>query len=204
VPCVWEPLGPLPAPVYWRRRVLAVAVAGGAIALAGSVVSAAGPEQPAALASGPPTPSGPSAQPAPVAPPPGPPTCADSMIGVTAGLDADQHRVGDKPVLRLIVVNTSAQPCVRDVDPARQEITIWSDDLRDRIWSSNDCASTAPRPDQRTLLPNQPVAFPVRWAGRTSAAGCPAERADVPAGAYRLRGRLDGVSGEPTPFHRVP
>ena len=94
------------------------------------------------------------------------------MTGVTAEIDQPVHKVGERPVLRLVVTNTSAQPCVRDLDPSRQEIVVWSGDGKTRLWSSNDCGN-AGRPDLRTLIPGQPVAFAVTWAGRTSTPAAP-------------------------------
>jgi hypothetical protein len=125
------------------------------------------------------------------------------MIAVKAEVAPGEHRVGDRTLLRLVVTNTSAQPCVRDLDPVRQEIVVWSADGGLRLWSSNDCSS-AKGADLRTLAPGEPVAFSVRWAGRTSAPGCPARRETVPAGEYRLLTRVDDVISPPTQFVRVP
>jgi hypothetical protein len=143
------------------------------------------------------------------APPPipvpatGPVPCSDDMIGVAAEIDPTEHRLGQRPTLRLVVTNTSEQPCVRDLDSERQEIVVWSGDGKDRLWSSNDCVngSTA---DLRTLVPGQPVAFAVAWAGRTSAPGCSGSRSVVPAGQYRVMSRVDGVISPPTEFQRLP
>jgi hypothetical protein len=41
-----------------------------------------------------------------------------------------------------------------------------------RLWSSNDCVNPE-TVDVRTLVPGQPVAFAVRWAGRTSVRAAP-------------------------------
>ena len=125
------------------------------------------------------------------------------MLAVTAEVDRPQHRVGERPLLRLVVVNTSEQPCVRDLDPARQEIVVWSSDGSLRLWSSNDCSNVRGA-DLRTLVPGQPVASSVRWAGRTSAPGCPQQRTTVPAGDYRVMSRVDDVISAPTPFVRTP
>jgi hypothetical protein len=94
---------------------------------------------------------------------------------------APEHRVGERPTLRLVVVNVSDQPCVRDLDGARQEIVVWSGDGAQRLWSSNDCVNPE-TVDVRTLVPGQPVAFAVRWAGRTSVPGCAERRTVVAAG----------------------
>jgi hypothetical protein len=266
---MWEPVGPLPASVYWRRRWVAIAsvvsvivlLAWGITALAtrgpgapadaatarpASLAAVSAPQQaspsptvprraaPRPGAAGPAAParpttatrnpepetstvpgtserlvpddtpraSAPVPSPAPV-PPTGPVPCTNEMLAVAAEVDPPEHRVGERPLLRLVVTNTSDQPCVRDLDPVRQEIVVWSADGSVRLWSSNDC-STAKGVDLRTLVPGQPVTSSVRWAGRTSAPGCPEERSTVPAGDYRVMSRVDDVISPPTPFARRP
>jgi hypothetical protein len=258
---MWEPVGPLPAAVYWRRRAVAamstVAIVGlltwslaGVVparetttrAASRAAVSAPQPTAPPPASTPTPAstpgagtpqgdPTNPAAgsadvSPAPAtaserlqpddtprasrpAPPPipvpatGPVPCSDDMIGVAAEIDPAEHRLGQRPTLRLVVTNVSEQPCVRDLDSERQEIVVWSGDGKDRLWSSNDCVngSTA---DLRTLVPGQPVAFAVAWAGRTSAPGCTGTRSVVPAGQYRVMSRVDGVISPPTEFQRLP
>jgi hypothetical protein len=258
---MWEPVGPLPAAVYWRRRAVAamstVAIVGlltwslaGVVparetttrAASRAAVSAPQPTAPPPASTPTPAstpgagtpqgdPTNPAAgsadvSPAPAtaserlqpddtprasrpAPPPipvpatGPIPCSDDMIGVAAEIDPAEHRLGQRPTLRLVVTNVSEQPCVRDLDSERQEIVVWSGDGKDRLWSSNDCVngSTA---DLRTLVPGQPVAFAVAWAGRTSAPGCTGTRSVVPAGQYRVMSRVDGVISPPTEFQRLP
>ncbi|MHA6621674.1 hypothetical protein [Pseudonocardia sp. DLS-67] len=272
---MWEPMGPLPATVYWRRRWVAIASATAVIVLiAWGVAAIAAPDEPetarpasraavsapqeaspppaappfAALplatppaaaqppstgprpgAAGstppaPPTPSTTEAAPATAAsealtseqartpapttaptsaPPAEPAQCTNEMLDVKAEVDGTEHRVGERTVLRLVVTNNSEQPCVRDLDPVRQEIVVWSGDGSTRLWSSNDCSS-AKGADPRTLTPGEPVASAVRWAGRTSEPGCPAKRETVPAGEYRLLTRVDDVISPPTQFVRVP
>jgi hypothetical protein len=177
--------------------------------------------QPGAAGSTPPTPSTPE-EPVPAAstgeqlvpdstpptsssapaPPIDPVPCTNEMLAVKAEVDGAEHRVGQRTSLRLVVTNRS-KPCVRDLDPVRQEIVVWSADGSRRLWSSNDCSS-AKRPDLRTLVPGEPLAFSVQWAGRTSAPGCPARRETVPAGEYRLLTRVDDVISPPTQFVRAP
>jgi hypothetical protein len=123
------------------------------------------------------------------------------MISVGAEIDRPEHRVGERPVLRLVVTNISDQPCIRDLDSARQEIVVWSTEGA-RVWSSNDCVN-ASSTDLRTLVPGQPVAFAVRWAGRTSTPGCAAVRTVVPPGPYRVMTRVDDAISTATPFVRL-
>ncbi len=256
---MWEPVGPLPAAVYWRRRGVALAAVVAVLAIlpsaAGAVLhpapapgpapatgvvdraagldldgagSAAGPYDPAPAnedatpATGPstaePTATDPTtterlrpddsahhlvaaATPVPV-PPTGPVPCTNAMLAAAAEVDPAVHPVGSRPVLRLVLTNTSGQPCVRDLDPARQEIVVWSADGRDRLWSSNDCVN-ASTIDLRTLVPGRPVAFALTWAERTTTPGCAQPRTLVPAGTYRLLVRLDDLISPPTPFIRV-
>lgn len=227
---MWEPIGPLPAPVYRRRRLLAGAAVLGAVVLVGGVIGGSaltgprpaavteravvgsaetglaapdeagmfGSASPAAPAPGVHMPSGPT-------PPDGAPqACTNSMLAVAAEIDRTEHRVGQQPMLRLVVTNIGAQPCVRDLDPARQEIVVWSEDLRTRLWSSNDCSNPSTR-DLRTLLPNQPLGFQVTWAGRTTTPDCEQrKRTVVPAGSYNVMTRLDDVISPPAPLRRLP
>jgi hypothetical protein len=222
---MWEPVGPLPATVYWRRRWVAIASVitvivlfawgGGALTpqgsgasdVAASRVAVSAPQQP--LVAGPPptTSTVPSTtgSPAPAIAPQtsAPVPCTEDMLAVAAEVDRPEHRVGERVLLQLVVTNTSDQPCVRDVGPSRQEIVVWSGDGKERLWSSNDC-SAAKGDDLRTLAPGEPVVSPVRWVGRTSAPGCPEMRETVPAGAYRVTTRLDDMTSRPTPFTRRP
>jgi hypothetical protein len=124
------------------------------------------------------------------------------MLSATAELDQPVHRVGSRPVLRLVVANVSGQPCVRDLDSSRQEIVVWSEDGGVRLWSSNDCVNAATT-DLRTLVPGRPVAFAVTWGERTTTPGCRTARTVVPAGSYRLMVRLDDLISPPTPFIRT-
>jgi hypothetical protein len=124
------------------------------------------------------------------------------MLSAAAELDHPVHRVGSHPVFRLVITNISGQPCVRDLDSARQEIVVWSADGVDRLWSSNDCVN-AHTVDLRTLVPGRPVAFAVTWGERTTTPGCREPRTPVPAGTYRLMTRLDDLISPPTPFIRT-
>lgn len=237
---MWEPVGPLPASVYWRRRCTAVTLAvlliGAAVWGAAAVLTpptattipiptnvALSAPDPSAPQPDPSSPAGtpgtaepaaatseqlrpdvtpgrdiPVASPVPV-PPTGPEPCTNDMLDVTAEIDRPAYRVGQRPVLRLVIVNATDRPCVRDLDPARQEIVVWSGDGATRLWSSNDCSPVA-GVDLRTLVPAQPVVSAVTWAGRTSAPSCAGPRTVVPAGAYRVMTRLDDDISAPVPF----
>lgn len=142
------------------------------------------------------------AAPATPVPSSGPIPCTNAMLTAAAELEHAVHRVGSHPVLRLVITNVSGQPCVRDLDSARQEIVVWSQDGATRLWSSNDCLN-ASSIDLRTLVPGRPVVFAVTWGERTTTPGCRTPRTPVPAGTYRLMVRLDDLISPPTPFIRT-
>ncbi|TQM35644.1 hypothetical protein FB388_7083 [Pseudonocardia cypriaca] len=170
---------------------------------AGSVPPTASIPEPLVVDDAPPTTAPPPTTTPPPTTPARPVPCTNDMIAVGAEVVGPERRVGERMVLRLVVTNSSTQPCVRDLDPVRQEIVVWSADGSQRLWSSNDCSS-AKGADPRTLAPGQPLTFTVRWAGRTSAPGCPQRRDTVPAGEYRLLTRVDDVISPPTQFVREP
>jgi hypothetical protein len=214
---VLHPVGPLPAGVYWRRRVLVlalvVAVLGGGTWLvvaaatgstAGSSAAAASaeptePAEPPALEQVVPslasvqtptlpvTPEPVAPAPEPVGPAPGGP-CGDDMIGLEVRTPGSAP-VGGKPTFELVVTNVSAVPCVRTLDKGLQEIVLL-DGAGTRLWGSNDCFPEASS-DTRTLAPGESVAFPLVWGGLTSEPSCTADREPLDPGQYVVRGRLD-------------
>jgi hypothetical protein len=236
---VLEPIGPLPAAVYWRRRAVAL---GGVIVMLFVLiwlVAATGGDnqvQPAAqelattttvpLTSGDasetsmttseattssssvttttsvaPSPT-PSSTPVVTTTPAGPQPCPDEITRVVAEPERQQYRVGERPVFRLSVTNTGTVPCVRDLDASLQELLVYAADGTTRLWSSNDCYPGDSN-DVRTLQPGEPAMFSVTWAGRSSQPGCSGQRVAVPAGEYRVVGKLGPLTSAPTPFQLV-
>ncbi len=212
-----HPVGPLPAAVYWRRRLVLLlvllAVLGGGgwfgwmlwtgrddgTGAAGSTTERT--EVPAlervvpSLASvrtpTPPTSTiaaeASSPRPTAAAPRPGSP-CTDDMLDLAVRAPATLA-VGSKPTFELLVKNRSTVPCTRALDKGLQELVLL-DGAGNRIWGSNDCFPES-SDDTRTLAPNEVVAFPVVWGGRTSEPTCTAARTTPAPGSYVLRGRLD-------------
>jgi len=201
VPAVLHPVGPLPARVYWRRRVLVggllVCLLGGGgwtgwaartgrLPLHAATASARSPVAQPSLTSLLPSLAGVRV---PLVPSPAAagPLCTDDMIGLTLAAPLSAT-VGGSAALTLTVIDTSPVPCARDVGTAAQEVVLL-DAAGHRLWSSADCAgATAAAPQQ--FAAGQRVDLPIAWDGRTSAAGCPGDRAVVPAGSYVLRARL--------------
>ncbi|WP_324275876.1 MucR family transcriptional regulator [Blastococcus brunescens] len=211
---MWHPVGELPARVYWRRRVVVLAVVlallGGVGWLAFSLLSArdggasasdgaeAVPE-PAlervvpsltAVATPDPPPVAETVAEPPVAAPdpvPGGP-CTDDMITLEVRTPGSVP-VGSKPTFELAVANVAAVPCVRALDKGLQEI-VMLDSAGNRVWGSNDCFPEASS-DPRTLAPGEVVTVPLVWGGLTSEPTCSAPRVNPPPGSYLLRARLD-------------
>jgi hypothetical protein len=119
-------------------------------------------------------------------------------VKVAAAPDTPSYRVGTRPLLRLVVLNSGPVPCTRDVSRNLREILVLAAD-GSRLWSSNDCYGP-PEQDVRVLPAGTPVEFTVSWAGRTSAPGCPRDRRTVTAGTYQVVGRLGGLVGPPAPL----
>jgi hypothetical protein len=205
----WTPVGPEPAATYWFRR--AAVVAGLLIVLVGLVnlfggdgddedtlasgstsASTASPSagptaDPSVDPSASPDPSAsadPSADPS-ASPSSGP--CAVDALEVKPAADAESYSVGATPRLSLSVTNSGTTPCTADLGQAQVEVTITSGS--DAIWSSDHCAPGG-EPDVVTLEPGEPVVQRVTWDGRRSKPGCAGDKAAVPAGTYRVGGRV--------------
>jgi hypothetical protein len=215
---VLHPVGPLPAAVYWRRRLAVLTVLGVLVGGGGWFVHAAStsPSWPTftevAASSSVPAPIGtpalervvPSLASVQIPTAPAlrntaatsaaPPTvarpvpCTDDRIGLEVRTPG-RVAVGTKPVFELRVLNTSRTPCVRALDKGLQEMVIL-DSAGHRLWGSNDCFPEGSR-DRRTLAPGEVVSLPITWSGLTSRPHCTAARTPLGPGRYVVRGRLD-------------
>ena len=188
---VMQPVGPLPASVYWRRR--AVLLVGLVVVLlvlkscaGGSPKTASLPKpSPSASASPSPAPRVTTASPAATSAPSA--ACPDAVVDVTTTTDADSYAVGSSPKITLTVVNTGTTPCRRDVGPAAVELKVVSG--ADRVWSSDDCA-TGQVPGVQVLRPGVAVTVVKTWPGVRSAPQCGGSKAQAKNGTYRVVGRV--------------
>jgi hypothetical protein len=216
---VLHPVGPLPAAVYWRRRVLVLAlllsVLGGGGWLGYALVTGRGwpSTAPAAATSAAPIRTPALEQVLPSLASVQLPTVALTPARTTARAGrapaprpaapvacTDDHiglevrtpgrvAVGAKPTFELRVANTSRTPCGRPLDKQLQELVIL-DAAGRRVWGSNDCFPEVSR-DSRTLASGEVVTLPIVWSGLTSEPTCTAARVAPAPGAYVVRGRLD-------------
>jgi len=216
------------ASIYWRRRM--VAVSGVVIALvivgwaaggffggnSSSVQGASGNVRDSQPPSSPPPPSSGSpnnttssspSSPSPTtstSPPPPPPDpnqpCPDASMQLAVELGAPQYKVGQRPELKLVVMNAGQVPCTREISRALREILVMSQDGGTRLWSSNDCSRSNLPPESQIMQPGERLGYDVRWAGRTSAPGCPVKRTTVQAGTYAVVGKLGALVSPAVPI----
>lgn len=134
---------------------------------------------------------------------PAPPSaCPDSVLRVTVTTRKPVYRVGDRPVLTLHIANTGRVACLRDVSHRLRSIEIIPVHSRKPLWASNYCYQDD-TDEIRLLQPGRSVAYTVRWAGRTAAPGCPADRTTVPPGTYDAVGVLGAIAGPRLPITLV-
>lgn len=204
----WRPVGPEPASTYWQRRAV-VATALVLVLAVGSSLLTGGDDEPDQLAQAPrPTPSAvPSPAPSANASPSASPSpsaavaiCQPEALKIEAVTDADSYAVGASPRLTLLVTNTGAAPCTRDLGQAAVELVVFSG--RDRIWSSDDCAPGGPK-DVTTLAPGKPVSQRVTWNGRRSRPGCEGDKEQAEAGTYRVQGRVGQLREQGAVFRLI-
>ena len=140
-----------------------------------------------------PTPaSSPPARPAPPKP------CPDSALQLRVLPERPAYRVGEQPVLDLVVRNVSTAACVRDLGAAHQEVLLYDGSNR-RLWSSNDCYPGGTR-DPQVLGPGDSASFSVTWSGLSSRPKCAGERVRVGPGGYMLVGRLGTLVSKRSPI----
>jgi hypothetical protein len=226
---VLHPVGRLPARVYWRRRLIVLAVLLAVLAGGGwLIVRWLDPPGEGSTAAG----AAPSSRPVPtpalelvlpsltsVRTPetaPGTPlpevrqTPVRSTAGPTPGGPCTDEMIEltmRAPAQVAVGSTPTLEIVVRNVSdvPCVRRLdkdlqeVLLFDAEGNRVWGSNDC-----RPERsdlsRTLVPGEGVALEIVWSGLSSAPDCAGERTTPAAGAYVLRGRLDAKI---TPDRRI-
>lgn len=195
-----NPVGPEPASVYWRRRIIAIVAVIAVIAvflwIVGKIFgggsdnnSSAGPTPLPTLATGSPTPSGSSA-------PSGAP-CLDTDIEVTVAAEQGAYPVGGPVEFVMKIANTGAVACVRDVGPAANTFTVTSGGFD--VWTSDAC-SPAGDSQEEEIPPGEAFAVKGTWDATVTADGCGASASAAQAGAYEVKASNGTVSSDEVTF----
>lgn len=200
-----QPVGPLPASTYWRRRVLFAVVAVVALLLLAKACTGGSASDKDSLAA--PSPSAsPSASPSTSPPstassdpavtsspsataPAAPAACGDAALRVTAESDATSYRMGAAPRFTLTVTNTGKVPCRRALGPDEVELRVFSGE--DRIWSSDDCTKATGK-GILLLAAGESRAMTVQWLGKRTKPGCDTGAVAQP-GTYRVSARVGDI-----------
>ena len=196
-----DPVGPKPAGVYVRRRLIVLAGVLALIAVivllvlkpgsSGRVQNAEKVELPTDLA-------------AQTAPAPDPKegdilACQAGQLQVTPGTDQTDYASGELPQLFMSIVNAGDEPCSADLGTVGMEFTISSG--TDEVWRSTDCQDDAASLPV-ILDPDQAVQTePLKWdRTRSSTETCSITREPVggDGASYHLRVSIAGVDGTGT------
>ncbi len=218
---VTHPVGPEPAEVYWRRRIvfgLALLVTLFAIF---KLVSGGGDDKAAlpapsqssktAAASPAPSKSAVSAKATPSVsemptiadsqtPTPTEPArdgeCSDADTQVSVAIDRKTTKVGVGLHLTMKVKNTSSKACKRDLGSGANEVTVISGPAL--IWSTDHCNPSTAK-DIVELAPGQTWSVDVVWDGKLSSKGCKILSTAKP-GAYWGHARNGRVNSDGARF----
>jgi hypothetical protein len=204
---VTRPRGPLPARVYWTRRLLLVAVAFalvfGIARLLGSSGSGAPGARPVGAAASSSTPgtasltpqatpgaSGlttgraakktPSPSPTPLASPTG--ACTDSDVVATPSVKGTAY-AGHSVVFTMTLTTLSSPACTWDVSSKVMAVKVTSGS--DRIWSTQECSGAVPK-QSVVVRKDHPVDVSVTWNGQRSDSDCTRSTAWAEPGYYHV------------------
>ncbi len=182
-----NPVGPLPAQVYWRRRLIVAGVGLAIILILVLIIVRPGSGTPVADPYGPTTPAAPT-EPAELV------ACAPADLRVEAVTDKSSYASGELPGLQMKVTNVSTVDCLLNAGSATQEFLIHSGS--DRIWSSKDC-QVEPQDQEVTLAAGAVLdvpTVPVSWERKRSASdACGSTGADARPGYYLLTVSVGGA-----------
>lgn len=209
-------VGPLPAAVYWRRRVvvllgLAMVVLVISYSCSGNQGPVAGAgTQPTRTATPTPTPTptpsllhpttarpSQSAFTLPVGGATGP--CTDAEMQVTATAAAATVQRGQAVEVTITIKNASRRTCGRDIGADMQELRLMDGDTI--IWSSDDCNANKGN-NVHSFAPGRQVSYTLTWNGHRSRTGagskdCRANAETPDPNVYQLVARLDAKLSDP-------
>lgn len=202
-----NPVGPQPASVYWRRRLVVLLGLIAVIVVIVLIVVRPGQGEPGGGAGPTPDPTGTTAASPDPTPsftsPAGGEECDPRQVRLTAVTDSNSYKPDEKPMISMTIENVGAAACTYDVGTGAQEYLITSGS--DRIWSSKDC-QTDPTSEPFVLEPGvELTTTPFAWAReRSSKDTCDGKRPAAVAGpdgpTYRLQVKLGDAESEPVAF----
>ena len=195
-----NPIGPEPAGVYWRRRLLVLGVVV-LVLLAfwffflrgrGSSSSAAPQPTPTVAPTGTATPTS-TASPTDSSTP----ACADSAITVSIKVNGGSFPVGSPVTLTEGIKNSGDTACKRDIGAKANTVIITSGGYP--VWSSDDC-SPGGASNVVTMKPGDEYQVTVTWKGELTEGKCPSNPPQAQAGSYDAKGRNGKVDSKQVTF----
>ena len=191
------PVGPQPAKVYWRRRLIVGLGALAVILIIILIVSRLASGAPAPTPSGSKTPVGGSTATSDPTNAAGDKACDPTKLVVTPATDSNSYAAGVNPVLTFSLKST--ETCILSAGSDVQEFRVTSGD--ELIWTSKDCQTDQVAAE---IQLKQGVPFPgssLTWDRTRSATDtCDVAREQVIAGgaSYHLEVIVDGVKSTET------
>ena len=186
-----NPVGPQPAKVYWRRRLVVGLGLLAVIVIIILIVARPGSGTPTSSPSTTPSSTSTSTSTSAATSAPGAP-CDPAKVTVEATTDSNNYAAGVNPLLSFSLKSLMTEPCTFSAGSDVQEFRITSGD--ELIWSSKDC-QTAEEPATTVLTPGVPKGGPLLPWDRTRSDTCEGERTQVTAGgaSYHLEVIVDGI-----------
>lgn len=202
-----NPVGPEPANVYWRRRIIVILGVLVALALVWWLISPGGSSAPTASTTSPsplPTLTSPTASATASASASTSPSatvsgaqCADADVAVTVTTAQQTYPTGGPVEFVMKIANNSATACTRDVGPAVNTFTVTSGTFD--VWSSDDCTEAGD--SQVEEIPaGEAYAVKGTWDATVTANGCGADATAAQAGAYQVEATNGALTSEPVTF----
>lgn len=115
-------------------------------------------------------------------------------MAVVAEIEKPAYAVGEQVGMKIVVSNTGPLPCTKEIGRHVRELVVTTADGATRLWSSNDCFSTAGS-EVRVMRPGELFTYGLRWVGSTSEPGC-RKHTRLGPGDYLLTAH---VAGKPSP-----